>query len=104
MHIVISSRRLENPECISAHTDRAHARAAGSPGHIPGCRSARYSAIASESQTIVAPSCRQGTRPVGEKLRFAGFGWDSPDSATITSSKGAPESFAASQPRSDHDE
>ena len=41
MHNVISLRNWENPECISAHTDRAHARVAGSPGHMPGWRSAR---------------------------------------------------------------
>ena len=104
MHIVISSRRAENPECISAHTDRAQARVTASAGHMPGCRSARYSAIASVSQTTVVPSCRHGTRAVGENARFAGLGVPSPDSDTMTSVNGARASIAASQPRSDQDE
>ena len=104
MHIVISLRSAENPECISAHTDRAQARVTGSAGHMPGCRSARYSAMASESQTTVAPSCRHGTRAVGENARFAGFGVPVADSDTITSENGARESIIASQPRSDQDE
>ena len=104
MHIVISFRRCPNPECISAQAERANARATGSSGHMPGCRSARYSAIASESQTTVSPSCRQGTRADGENARFAGSGAASPRSETIASRNGAPESFVTSQPRSDHDE
>ncbi len=104
MHIVISFRSAENPECISAHIERAHARATESSGHIPACRSARYSAIASESQTTVEPSCRHGTRAVGENDRLAGLGLPSAASATITSLNGARESVIASQPRSDQDE
>ena len=50
MHIAISLRSVAKPECISAAIERAHARAAESAGHMPGCRSARYSLIASESQ------------------------------------------------------
>jgi hypothetical protein len=104
MHIDISLRRCPKLECISAHAERANARAIGSSGHMPGCRSARYSAIASESQTTVSPSCRQGTRADGENARFSGFGSASPRSDTITSRNGAPDSLAMSQPRSDHDE
>src|SRR5207244_10399320 len=61
-----SSRSRAKPECISAATERAHALAIASAGHTPGCLSARYSAIASVSQTIRSPSCRQGTLPLGD--------------------------------------
>ena len=94
----------ENPECISAHTDRAQARATGSAGHMPGCRSARYSAIASESQTTVAPSCRQGTRAVGENAQVRGVGRSRGGQRHHHLANGARESIVASQPRSDHDE
>ena len=60
-------RSALKPECISALAQRAQARAAGSAGQTPACRSARYSTIARESHTTVEPSCRQGTLPVGEK-------------------------------------
>ncbi len=60
--------------------------------------------MASESQTTVAPSCRHGTRPLGEKARLPGFGCDSPDNAIMFTVNGAPATFIASQPRSDHDE
>ena len=102
-HIVISFRSAGNELCISAQIERAHARATGSAGHMPGCRSARYSAIASESQTTESPSCSAGTKPEGEKPRFAGLR-PPPMSWTPTSRNGAPESFATNQPRSDHDE
>ena len=62
-------RRTGKPECISAAAHRAQARALLSAGQTPGCRSARYSAMASESHTTVEPSCRQGTSPPGENLR-----------------------------------
>jgi len=63
-------RNAGKPECISAQTDRAVARATGSAGHpwTPGCASARYSRIASESQTQVSPSISTGTFPDGEYL------------------------------------
>ena len=70
---------------------------------MPGWRSARYSAIASESQTTVSPSCSAGTNPDGEKPLLAGLR-PRPTSSTATSRNGAPESFAANQPRSDQDE
>jgi len=104
MHIGISLRSAENPECISAQIERAHARATASAGHIPGWRSARYSAIESESQTTVVPSCRHGTRIVGENERNAGLSVPSVDSATGISLNGALDSFVVSQPRNDHDE
>ncbi len=103
-HIVISFRSAEKPECISAAMDRAHARATGSAGHMPGCRSARYSAIASESQTTTSPSCKHGHARRRRERAIVRIGLHSPRSATITSRNGAPESFIASQPRSDHDE
>src|SRR5438034_11590132 len=74
MHIVISLRSVENPECISAEIDRAHARAAGSDGHMPGCRSARYSAIAHVSQTTEPLPFRHGTYPDREYAPRAGRG------------------------------
>ena len=64
-----SLRNAAKPECISAEALRAQARAAASAGHAAGCCSATYSAMASESQTTVLPSTRQGTLPVGENLR-----------------------------------
>ncbi len=100
MHIVISLRSAEKPECISHAIDRAHARATGSDGHMPGCRSARYSEIASESHTWTSPSCSAGTSAVGENARLSGL--NVPRSWTRTSRNGAPDSFTASQPRSDH--
>ena len=60
--------------------------------------------MASESQTTVAPSWRQGTRPVGENDRFPALGSPVPESDTMRSANGAPESFIARKPRSDHDE
>ncbi len=61
-------RRAPKPACISAHTERATARAEASSGQNPasGKRSARYSQIASESQTRRSPSCNTGTRPDGD--------------------------------------
>ncbi len=58
--------------------------------------------IASESQTCVVPSCSAGTSAVGENARLSAL--YVPRSWMTTSRKGAPDSFVASQPRSDHDE
>ena len=63
-----AERRLAKPECISPQIARQWARAARSAGSRPasGFASARYSAMASVSQTL-APSCvRQGTRNDGD--------------------------------------
>lgn len=59
---------MAKPECISADTLRATARAAGSADHSPaaGNFSFTYSMIASESHTVSAPSFRIGTRPAAE--------------------------------------
>ena len=70
-------RSAPKPECISAATDRATARAARSAGHslAAGTSSARYSLIASESQTVtsgwpgdVLAIESAGTLPVGEQF------------------------------------
>ena len=55
----------------AGRSQRDQARAASSAGHNPGCRAARYSAIASESHTTVSPSRRHGTLPEGENERNA---------------------------------
>jgi hypothetical protein len=102
MHIVMSLRKALKPECISATMDRAHARAARSAGHIPGWRSARYSPMARESHTCAVPSCSAGTSAVGENARLSALYF--PVRPMGTSRNGAPDSFAASQPRNDHDE
>ena len=68
MFIDMAVRRPEKPECISALTERAIARAATSCGHM--CRSgncsARYSQIARVSQIVISPAISTGTRPAPE--------------------------------------
>jgi len=96
-------RSAWKPECISAAADRAQARAAASAGQTPACRSPTYSVIDNESQTVVAPSTRQGTLPVGEKTRNAS-GFCGPPKGTSTSRKGIPSSVINTQGRNDHDE
>ena len=56
-----------NPECISAETQRASARACRSAGQMPssGCVSARYSRMARLSQIAKSPSSSSGTMPEG---------------------------------------
>ena len=98
----MSSRSARNELCISAAIERAQARVAASAGQSPGCRSARYSAIAIESHTTVLPSCSAGTQPDGENERLAGLRLPS-TSRTGTSRNGAPASFIANQPRSDQE-
>ena len=98
-----SLRSTPKPECISAAAQRAQARASGSAGQTPACRSARYSTIASESQTTVPPSSRQGTLPVGENAR--NLPWLPPSlKGTSFSSNGMPSVVSRLQGRSDHDE
>jgi hypothetical protein len=101
--IGIPSRSDGNPACISAETERASARALRSDGSSVETFSARYSQIASESQTTTSPSIRQGTLPDGEYLRI------SPLVALVRrgiriSSKCRPACFMASQGRRLHDE
>ena len=61
-------RKAGNPECISALTERAAARIAGSFGHSSkvGKDSARYSQIARLSHTVNSPCFKAGKRPEGE--------------------------------------
>ena len=50
-----SDRRLVKPECISALTARATARAGAAAGHPLPVVSATYSQMASESHTVRSP-------------------------------------------------
>jgi hypothetical protein len=61
-------RSAVKPECISATTERAKARAARSLGQslASGNSSFSVSTIASESQMPSVPSIRYGTLPLGE--------------------------------------
>ena len=86
------------PECISALTARASARRARSAGHSAGTCSATYSQMASESQTTVSPSIRQGTLPEGECLRIS-LRVLPAYKRTPTSSKATPACLSASQGR-----
>jgi hypothetical protein len=101
-------RRSANPECISAQRLRARARWRRSRGHsaFSGCRSARYSAMARESQTAKPSSTRSGTRPVGAIVRKV-FLKSEPSSQSRRrrrSSKAMPLCRISSQARSDHEE
>jgi hypothetical protein len=105
MFIDMSRRSAPKPACISALTDRATERAAASAGHScwSGKRSLTYSQIASESHTLMSPSCSAGTRPEGDQAascaaesgRYSGM---------RTSSKGMPAWRSSSQGRMDQDE
>ena len=98
-------RSGRKPACISDAIARACARAAGSLGHkaAPGIFSARYSRIASDSQTRVAPSMSTGTLPA--PLNAASRDLKSAASSEISvSSNGIPATFIASQGRNDQEE
>ena len=96
-------RRWGKPECISAEIERARARSAASAGHSAGLRSARYSRMASESQTCRSPSTRQGTLPAGEYRSSSRL--DSGRYSGMRSSRNSmPSAFIASHARSDQDE
>ena len=103
--IDMSERSAAKPECISAHTQRAIARAATSCGHMffSGNCSARYSQIASESQIVMSPASRIGTRPADEywAIRAAVSGRSS---RMRISSNGMPNARMATHGRIDHDE
>ena len=58
-----------------------------------------YSVMASESQTVVLPSTRQGTLPVGEKSVKR-----SVPKITARSRNGMPSSLSSTQGRSDQEE
>ena len=98
-------RSAEKPECISADSERASARAAGSRGQIArsGCVSARCSTTASESQTTKAPSCSTGTFPAGLWRRISACAWGASSGITI-SSKGIAKARISSHGRIDQDE
>src|SRR5690606_12997710 len=97
------SRSAPNPECISAVAQRAQARAATSAGHTARCFSARYSAIASESQIVYEPSTRQGTLPEGENF-LNELQLEPASNGTRRSSKSRPSSRISTQERSDQEE
>ena len=94
--------RLE--DTVDAQVD-AWARAATSSGQSCafGKRSAAYSMIASESQTVRLPSTRHGTLPVGEK-RWKAWALPSGRKGTSTSSKSMPSVRISTHGRSDHEE
>ncbi len=96
-------RRTGKPACISAAAHRAQARAPLAAGQTPGWRSARYSAMPSDSQTTVDLSWRQGTRPAGENFR-KGSQLEPSWKTTSRSSKEIPRAFISTQGRSDQDE
>ena len=98
-------RSAENPECISAESERASARAAGSRGQIArsGCVSATCSTMASESQITRSPSLSTGTLPAGLWRRISACAWGVSSGITI-SSKGIAKARISSHGRIDHDE
>src|SRR5262245_56576917 len=96
-------RRFGNPECISAESERAFARSAGSAGQSLRFFSARYSRIASESHTVVLPSTSTGTFPAEENSRIASFE-TAPYKGIRFSSNSKPNTLSAIHGRSDQDE
>jgi hypothetical protein len=90
--IGIALRRSVKPECISALTERAIARATTSCGHrcFSWNCSARYSQMARLSQIVISPATSTGTRPAAENSRcwVAVSGWSS---STRTSWNGMPK-------------
>ena len=96
-------RRAEKPLCISAQADRASARAARSAGHKAGWLSARYSAMASESQIVTPSAIRTGTLPEGDQGRIRSA-VSACRSGITTSSNGRRSCLSSSQGRSDQEE
>lgn len=71
---------------------------------MPACRSARYSAIASEPHMTVSPSRRHGTLPLGENVRNADqFAPTPPSKGTRFTANAMPRSRSSSG-RSDHED
>ena len=103
-------RSAPKPECISAQTLRARARAFASAATAacPGNVSARYSAMASVSQTAKPSSTSTGTRPAGVSARSVGLERASrrrtQSKRSITSSNAMPACFISTQGRIDQDE
>ena len=105
MFIGNSRRSGWKPACISAEIARACARACASRGHrlASGNFSARYSRIASDSQTRVSPSISTGTFPA--PLKAVRRDLKSGASSGITvSSNAIRATFIASHGRNDQDE
>src|SRR6185295_15986803 len=93
------SRSAWNPECISAETLRASARAAAALGHRAGWSSASSSMIARLSQTTrPPPTSSAGTLPEGECSRTCPLASGARRSMLI-SSKAMPARRMASQGR-----
>ena len=105
MFIGHSRRSGTNPACISDAIARAWARAAGSAGQsfAAGNFSARYSRIASDSQTLTSPSISTGTLPVPECGATCALKSGALSEITI-SSNAMPAAFIAIHGRNDHDE
>ena len=102
-------RSAANPACISAQTLRARARAVRSAGQrfFCGCRSARYSAIASVSHTTRSPSTSTGTLPVGVSAFSVRLNLDSGENASkrsFTVSNGMSACVSSTHGRIDQDE
>src|SRR4030095_12988030 len=103
--IAMLVRSGAKPECISGLIERALARCALSAGQScrSGWHSARYSEIASESQTVTAPASSTGTLPDGPYLRSASLE-PARYRGTRTSSNTSPDCFINSHGRRDQDE
>ena len=106
-HIFIGkARRIgTKPACISEEIARAWARAAAGAGHnfAAGNFSARYSRIASDSQTRTSPSASAGTFPAGETFATICLKCGSLSEITC-SANGMPATIMAIHGRNDHDE
>jgi hypothetical protein len=87
MFIGKSPRKPIKLECISAASERACALAARGCGHsgLSGYISARYSMIASESQTVMSPSRKAGHLPEGENRSSSARVLSCANGITITS-------------------
>src|SRR3990172_545305 len=98
-------RRLVKPECISALTERATARASTSTGHscAAGNSSAIYSQIASESHTPNSPLINTGTNLEGEYF-FISSGQRGSLNDNLISVKSMSDCFNTSHGRSDQEE
>ena len=105
MFIGQARRSAVKSACISDEMVRAWARAAASSGQslAAGNVSARYSRIASDSQTWTSPWTSVGTLPVPEIFAMRDLK-SSALSEITTSSKAMPATFMAIHGRNDHDE
>src|SRR5262249_12707122 len=105
MFIGMCRRSGKKPACISLHITRAIARATLSAGQRPtrGNFSARYSRIASDSQTHTSPSISTGTLPVPDTEPTTCLKLGSSSEITV-SSNGILTTFIAIPGRIDHEE